>query len=225
MMINRSTPFYRAYQNKRRRLAQPRAPLYKGLYPTYQGFNTAYSRRINGPTEFKYKLTSVAAENATDAGATVLLNGMQNGTSYTTRIGNQISLYSLELRISWHIISANSALGRMIIYYDKQTNGTTPTTTSLLNNATPMDFKNLGYRNRFRILKDKTMALDSSARDVYFTKYYMKFKRPLVTTYNTTNGGLVADIMTGGLFLLYLSDEGVGDYPTFTAQIKLKFND
>jgi len=185
-----------------------RAPL-----QTY-GWYGRYNRR--GRAELK---TLDVSHNllAAGAGAVVLLNGCQQGNDYTNRDGRQIIMKSMLIRFSVAPYSTTTSLNqgdyiRLLVVYDKQTNGIAPTPGSILIGPDSMAPMNLNFRDRYKILMDKTVsmaaanysagALTNGSPTVKSVYCYRKLD--LDTVFSGT-GNTVADISTGAVFLLYIS--------------------
>ena len=164
---------------------------------------------------------------------------MFKGTSNYNRLGNKIRMKSLQVQ-GW-IVKYNGNYWpaptklRMLIVYDKQTNGVAPQLNTIikshLNVGTPVtdinSMINLSERNRFEVLKDISIYQEGEQVSVngeinnYETGYqdnrklihfYIKLKgRP--TAYSVDgNTGLVGDVKSGGLYvyLLDASDDTTG---------------
>lgn len=153
------------------------------------------------------------------------------GSDFNARIGRKICMKSCYIR---GLIGTENALdgdipdgvtqasmARMILFADMQPNGATPATTDLLVSASPMSQLNLNNRDRFRILSDKQWVFDpyalqdtatqsfaSASRQVYAIKKYKKMN--IETVFNATNGGTIADINSGALFLFFISNIASG---------------
>jgi len=93
-----------------------------------------------------------------------LLNGVQTGTAFFNRIGSRIEMKNLHIRgnIRLNATTAQEAVLRLIIVYDRQPTGSLPNITDLLqsrdqdgnvdnNGASEI---NLDLRDRFSILRD-----------------------------------------------------------------------
>ena len=92
------------------------------------------------------------------AGATVLLNGVAQGSDYTNRIGRKVLLKSMLFRANMYpVLNTASPIGntiRLLLVYDSQTNGALAAVADVLNAATYLQPTNLNNRDRFRILLD-----------------------------------------------------------------------
>ena len=150
------------------------------------------------------------------------------GSDINNRIGRKIAIYKLQIR---GVITTTSLAGqgggianpsvRLILFIDQQTNGTQAQGEELM--AAPgaasvplvfNTFQNLANLGRFRVLRDKTytgrlMAMstqntttqDLAVPDLPF-KMTVRFKKPLIMNFNSTNGGTVGDIVDNSFHLI-----------------------
>jgi len=156
-----------------------------------------------------------AATYAVDsAGSLALLNGLVPGTGATERIGQKITIRSLELRAYNYVTPATGEdqLHRMLIVLDRQTNAAALTIAGVLQSANVYSPRNLQNRKRFKILYDKMFNLNAAAEpgSRRALKMYMKLRRPIIADYNTGNAGTVADIVTNSLYLINLGTNPAG---------------
>lgn len=213
----------------------------RGPYRT-GGFNTIRSGRsmLNSPAgkpEKKFLDVTVADATSFDNGGTfILLNGMAQGASQSTRVGNKITMTSIQCRFNIFngTTQTNTQVVRVIVLYDTQTNALVPAVNDVLADTTadhrvnsPM---NLGNRDRFKVIYEHTWVpghvVDpvDSIGFVDFQKFYKKLR--LDTIYNNTSGGTVADIQTGSLYCLVLADVAAGTAsPRWQANFRMRYVD
>lgn len=100
-------------------------------------------------------------------GSFSLLNGVANGDDYTNRTGRVIFMNEGSIHLSFQPDSTgNSPIGdtiRCIFFVDLQSNGTTPSTTALLDTANFTSHFNEDYSERFEILEDFTIDLPANS--------------------------------------------------------------
>lgn len=188
--------------------------------------------------------------NSTTNFSVYVLNTTQQGTAIQNRFANKIALKALQLK--YHIQTSTSLATmnqqdiRIIVFYDKQTNGVTPAISDVLLNVdqsgststNPNTFPNNFNRDRFVILHDKLFHLPPSTYNAgppvnhdthgFFPTMnemrwdgYIKLKN-IETCYKANSGG-VGDISTGGLFILYFSSSN--NQYAIDFQARLKFAD
>nr|WAE42219.1 MAG: capsid protein [Cressdnaviricota sp.] len=113
--------------------------------------------------------------NAT--GTVAALNLLESGSSSFQRIGRKIEMKSLQIKGMLNGIGANSqgliSSGRILIVYDRQTNGALPVYADVIKSQTQVsgttqslnfDFINLDNRDRFQIIRDVEFSMPSVTR-------------------------------------------------------------
>lgn len=145
------------------------------------------------------------------------------GTDYTQRIGRKTVIKSVYLR-GRIIVQPFATIPptmdfdcpaqqcRMIVFIDFQPNGAAPATQDVLMRTDPVAHLNPNNRDRFKVIKDKTFVFDACCanasditavnRTIHDFKIYKKLNTEVI--YNQTNGGTIADITTGALFVMFL---------------------
>lgn len=190
-----------------------------------------------GSPERKFlDVTVVDDTSINEDGTFILLNGMAQGTSQSTRVGNKMTMTSIQCRYNVYngTTQTNSVPVRILIIYDTQTNALAPAVNDILSDTTaarrvtsPM---NLANRDRFKIIHEHTWVpghyidpVDSIGFQD-FNKIYKKIR--LDTIFNNTSGGTVADIQTGSLYCLILADSAAGTgSPRWQATFRLRYID
>lgn len=146
------------------------------------------------------------------------LNLIDQGDGASQRIGRKICVKGLELRSFLRTIpgtiTTNSLLTRLIIYVDKQCNGTAPDPDDILTGAATlplMSYDFLPNEKRFIILSDEFKVLnqmnaDDQAGCFYDVSFPLDFK--IYYSGDTTS---VADVSSYNIGLLVLSsvDQGL----------------
>lgn len=168
-------------------------------------------------------------------GAVAPLNLVRAGASYFNRVGRKINMKSI--RVTFYTVpiraQTNVDYARVILFYDKQTNGALPLIGDLLqttdqagtNSLTNQSGINLNNRERFVILRDERIYLPSVTGgaapftvgdfypqncDVGKYDWFVKLKG-LETQYRADSApSVIGDISTGGLFLATLGDFAAG---------------
>lgn len=124
------------------------------------------------------------------------------GTDPTEHVGRTCKIVSLEyhLQASYAATTAGSSPIRLAIVYDRQTNAALPTITDVWDSDNINTLRNLANRKRFKVLVDqKYEGMSDAGSKTLFEHGYRKFKFPLETDFNQTNGGTIADITTGSV--------------------------
>lgn len=159
------------------------------------------------------------------------VNLIQAGSSFFNRVGRKIELKSFTFKgIVFPVrTQTNEHLARIILLYDRQTNGALPAVADILqttdqtgaNTTTSYSGINMNYRDRFLILRDIKLALPSVTDTGGVTtnlgaidgvtpttniSFHVKLKN-LVTQYRADSSpSVIGDIATGGLYMLFLGN-------------------
>ncbi len=120
-------------------------------------------------------IDNVITETSIGTSATMIgsLNLIAQGVGPTNRIGRKCLLHSMHWKLMVQLDSVEGDLSivsddsgtllRIIIYIDKQCNGSAATATDILESDTWSAFRNLENTGRFHMLHDQTYALNFSA--------------------------------------------------------------
>jgi len=222
MKRTRSTkPYaYKPYK-KARYTYQPRTAVSR-YSPQTQAFRphpSAIEKKVNDLVTATYQVNT--------SGSFTLLANPTLGSDFNNRIGRKVLLKSLYVRGRIGTEPALSGVeaivpaqqARMILFVDLQPNGAAPAVTDLLVEALPTSQLNLNNRDRFMILCDKqycfdpyylvtstaTQTLASCNRQIYNIKKYKKLNQEMI--FNGTNGGTIADITSGALYMFWIGNK------------------
>lgn len=176
--------------------------------------------------EKKYKDSTAYVSSVTESGQIILLNGLLQGTSTSTRVGQKIKMKSVYLKMLAYgptAVATPTIPGvfiRTMIVWDAQPNGATFTLADLLENdavavvaVSPLNMANTA---RFKVLYDQTKFLQTQqagtaevAGSPLVAFYDQTFqKMDLEVSYANTNNGNIQDIRTGALFLVFIGFTG-----------------
>lgn len=180
-------------------------------------------------TENKYLDFFATATNIINTGTVVLLNGIDEGSDPTQRIGRSIRMKSLLLRTRT-ITSDNAAVIAQVMRYmvvlDKQPNGVLANADEILNDISdnlavpltpllPANFK------RFRVIRDFNVVMNKEGRNLVVTKHFIRMN---IKPRYGTGGATITDIATGALLLVVLSDDSVAtNAPVSSVYTRLRF--
>ncbi len=153
-----------------------------------------------------------------------LLNACVLGTSATTRTGQSIKMVAWEFKWFLTIDAASTAVqsARIVVFLDKQCNAAAPTPATDIYPATVASMRVVAQIPRFTIIYDEWMVLDPNAP----SGVNASVSKPLQVhvSFNTTNGGTVADITKNSMYLMVLSDAGAS-FPTLVWTSRVVFVD
>ncbi len=162
------------------------------------------------------------------AGVFTCLNAPVNGSELYQRVGRKIYMKSIHIRgfIVNGTTSASQDMARIIVFFDSQPNAAAGTLAALLQDSNAgaatsgTSEINLVNRQRFKILRDYQMIIPPAtntagvitnvgvydqAEKTFAIDMFIKLKG-LETVYNGTNGGTIADITSGSLFIVTLNN-------------------
>lgn len=218
-----------AFQAPRRAYAGSMVPLRTGGYRPNR-----VERKVNdiGVSTFAANLT----------GSITLLANPTLGSDFNNRIGRKVNLKSVYVRGYLFSDQGNTMTTstpttcqqcRMIIFADMQPNGAAPAFTDLLVSAHPASHLNMNNRDRFKVYCDKEFALDpivytttataavaTASRQIYNVKKYKKLNLEMI--FNATNGGTIADITSGALYMAWIGSNAASAQSDATAQLSTR---
>lgn len=178
-----------------------------------------YGRYSPMGTELKFLDTSFNQTTVAATGNIVLtsVNLVPQGVTESTRIGRKCTLraisfrYVVQLKPTTNTNNTDDGL-RVIVYWDKQCNGTAAAVTDILRTADYLSYNNLANKERFRILKDQFVDLHSTAGggstasfgEIGFTKQmHLKCNIPIEFSGVT---GAITEIRSNNIGVLLISD-------------------
>jgi hypothetical protein len=116
---------------------------------------------------------------------------------------------------------------RFIFVYDRQSNGAAPAITDVLDSNSPFSLFNKDNAQRFRIVADFVKVLNASVESgsTHVTGIVRtRLETPVL--FNSGTAGTIADINTGGLFLLSLGSSTAGATAgTIVGRVCVNFTD
>lgn len=197
--------------------------------------STTQSIRVGGwasrAGELKYLDNSfspvISAGTSSFSVGTQLLNGCTQGSDATNRIGRKLVMKSCLIRgtFSMAATSTGGSPIRLVLVYDKQANGAQPATTDVFLADNFSSQNNLNNRDRFVILSD-FISDPIAAAGNYSVGFKMYKKLNLETMFNGTNGGTIADITSGSLYLFMCQNGSIGTAaPSLNIRTRVRFVD
>lgn len=228
----------RRNQRKRVRRAKPKTRVDKNLSKRI----TKLEREIEVKYNDNYANDSVSASTATF----FLMNGIGQGVDDTAnRIGSQVNATSLQLKYIAKTNSANLTQSRLrvMLVWDRQANGTVPTIAGargILDAVTITDLTIAPYSKqtdkRFKVVYDKLHIINpevilnatTGATTTLVPKEVSKFKvfkLKRLIKYNDTNATNISGIETNSLHMVFISESGVTNPPTFDLSTRFFYKD
>lgn len=233
------------------------------------GYQRMAMRRMMGPPAALYPRvpTNAMALKCVDALSTGAVQSTTSptalivptlGAAFFNRLSNRTRGVSLQLTGYIKPTNTNAAAQpqqemRILIYYDRQSNGANPTQADLLTDTpsdgvaaavVPQSGLNINNRDRFMVLRDRkvilpaigingasaapntlTQCLNDYGKGGFNYQEFIKLKG-LESLYNSTNSALIGDISAGAFGILVFNDDASGAPAwNFTLQTRFKFLD
>lgn len=173
--------------------------------------------------EFKYKDTSIA-QTVTTTPSYILLNGLAEGDTESSRDGDRTRFKSIQIR--GQAIQGASATAAQVVHLalviDKQPNGGAPTTNGIFDtDADVYSFRNVSYSKRFVVLRDWLINLDDVNREQVTINFYKRLN--MITMFNGTAGDITG-INSNSLYLFMVSDTAVNP-PSVDLSVRARYID
>lgn len=185
---------------------------------------------------------TVPVKTAAGGPTFTVVNAVVNGAELYQRTGRKIYMKSLHVRGEFvptaGALNANAGSFRMLVVYDANPSGAAPVIGDVLKDsnaaaATTYDSSvNLINRQRFKILRDKWIytapqgnstqptVYGPSPNDCWIMNDFIKMKG-LESVFNAVNGGTIADIATGAVFLIFVGDTAAANWSgVFTTRLR-----
>jgi len=159
----------------------------------------------------------------TQAGTFLLLNGVGQGVTQTTRIGRRALFASVHLNwcIGLNPTNQGPQCVRMSLLLDKQPNGGFPLAGQIYTQQTtilaPLGMRNLDEVNRFKVLWSKKVRLNLGQQVSMGTL----FKQMRLSTVYATPGAAITDITNNSLLIYFSGDQTNVDDATAGANLVL----
>lgn len=217
-----------------------KAKRYVGTSTSSSSISRGLAASVPGPETKAIDIAPIASTNLDSTGSVVLLNGSVPGVQSYQRIGRRVTCKSITIRLGIHPTALGPAGGyafdfaRILVVYDRQTNGALPLYSDVLQDTltagglanTALSNVNINNTKRFRILRDINRVFGPFAnaaaggasvagaqwcQDWQPMSHKLYIKLPNLTTeFNAGVAGTVADVSTGGIFLVFLGMAGAG---------------
>lgn len=190
-------------------------------------------------THFKLSTdtTLTSAQANSDPSTAACLNAVAQGDAQNQRNGNKIIVKSLQINgfivpkpLSAQASANRGVIFRMIVYLDKQTNGSQNPANQLITTGTYLvnSVRNLEWSNRFRVLADTRIPItwDNSFNDAGTTGTeggpavpFNIFKKMNLPVQFKGTGATIADIIDNSLHILFVSTLGDVEF-YYTSRIR-----
>lgn len=161
--------------------------------------NSLWNARARG-VEKKF-IDSTVAVAALLAPSLLLVNGVATGTDFNSRIGREILMHSLYMRLTYSNTVDQTAGLRIMLVYDKQPNGVLPNITDVITTADLMSPNNLNNKDRFITISDKIRYINTAGERGAFHQKYKKLR--VSTTFSGTTAA-IGSISTGAVYVILI---------------------
>lgn len=168
--------------------------------------------------------TGLSVAASTSTASVTLLNGIAVGNTAGTRVGRGVQMKSLQFRSNCSQASgftAGQVLHRILIVYDKQTNGLAPLATDVMESDNFYGYMNLNNSKRFVVISDNIIEPDNLTN--YKSKVFRKLNLPI--EFNSVGGAFVSSITTGSIYVLSWVFCTQASAPTFQFNSRIRYTD
>lgn len=206
---------YRSYRKDKFEATSSRAD------PVYPRPEVKFIDKSTGTAAAPLSITNIGATNMI-----VCLNRLSQGVTGSLRIGQQVAIKSVYYQLVLNLPTVNpvTCVTRIIIFWDRTPKAVGPGINDILSNTSsyvtaPMNLQN---RDRFVVLADERVALSPFGEQIKFIEGYRKINQLSTYEDSTETEGPIP--LTGGLFVLYVSDVAA-DYPTLYGIHRTRYMD
>jgi len=230
--MRRATPTSRVRQFNRRSVRGPRT---RGpLRAQVRSLQTIARKMV---PEIKYQDTLLASTNITAAGDTILVSGIAQGDTLSTRTGNTINVVSLAIRGAFNYAAdaPSSGFCRLLVVVDRQQDADTdPAPGDIIDDAVfdanpVVNLPNLDTLGRFTILHSsplmclRRMALDTdnAIAATASPSFEYNWSGNIKVSFNGTAG---TDIQKNGIYFIILTD-AAGNTLDFSGVSRIGYTD
>lgn len=181
-------------------------------------------------SEDKYVDTSMNFQPNIALPAQLVTNLIAQGTDNTQRVGRQIRLKSLHLRLNITAQAGSAAVSylKYFIVFDKKHSGALvfPLAEYLTAND-EISFRNINFHNRFHTIKQRHIKIIKNApnQGVYIDDYIDLTKSPFAKTEFDGIGGTLGDISAFPLYIVYVSSAAAGAEVDIRGQSRVRYID
>lgn len=193
-----------------------------------------YGRFSKKGGEMKFLDTTAVVNPVVAAGAvSTNLNVVAQGVGESQRIGRKITIRQIQGRMLVQCAASNAATAandtlRVLLVQDRQANGATFAVTDVLQTASFQAWRNLQNSNRFKVLLDKTITVNSYGGVVAATfesgrstNFFIKCNIPI--EYDSTAAtGAIATQRSNSLALVYLAEQS---NVILTYNVRIRYTD
>lgn len=171
---------------------------------------------------FKYDQSQTAL-NLTNSGGILHLTSVTQGDGDGQRTGNSIFVRSVNIKGVLKFNTSSTSFGQpcrlMVVLDTQQGSDSSPSVLNILESATTYSHLNSETVGRFKILKSYIINLSTGTNPVRPFQINIPMRHHV-----RFNGTAPTDIQRGGLYFVYMSNEG-SLYPTMDYEARLSYHD
>ena len=192
------------------------------------------TRYMPATTELKFLDTDLSAGSVTSSGEIVpntgSINVISQGVGESQRVGRKAQIKYIGCRYNCFLDSGTIATAthdtcRILLFWDKQANGTAASVTDILESGNYQSFNNLSNKGRFVILADRVHSLVSKSATSSFgedtVNGQLHLKVDIPVEFNSTTGAM-SEIRSNNLGFLVIS---AGGHCEWTAKVRIRYCD
>jgi len=157
-------------------------------------------------------LVVAGAPAANNGGSITLCNCTVRGTTENNRVGSKIAMKSIHCRGFGAVTPATGVdqIHRVMLVFDRATEGTTPSVTDILNSINVYSFPVGENAWRFQILWDRTIDLSATAESGSIASFKVDLNGNWPVLFNASSAGTVADLASGALWFVVIGTSAAG---------------
>lgn len=196
-----------------------------GGRPGYTRTTGYYNKNVGDGRELKFHDIESLNQAVVTSGLTYpSLNLIAQNTTESGRIGRKVTLKAINFRYTVRILASadappkDSTMVRVMVYLDKQANGTPATVAQILESANYLSFNNLSNKGRFRTLYDKTHAINVLTQVVGDVSDYIQpavwqqssfYKKCDIPVEFSSTTGVIAEVRSNNVGVLVIGQSSL----------------
>lgn len=149
------------------------------------------------------------------------LTHIDQGPDSDERLGNKVHLLKIAIRGLFYGGDAVGNVVRVVVFYDRQSNGLLPADANLfLPTLTPLAPRLWGQQQQYWFIYDKTFALNTSQGP---RVWKMKKRINKDQIYGTSTSGSYTNVSKGAVWIYLISDSSAVTHPSFQLCSRVTF--
>jgi len=175
-----------------------------------------FATRAMGGQELNNKDTSFTL-NADTTGSIILVNGVAQGNTQTTRVGRKMVIRSIT--INFRVSSGTTTITsdfRVALVLDTQANGQALSITDVYDSVSPTSLRNLGNSERFRVLmvwegtNSGNTGTAGQQTETSALAYKLFRMQNIAVQFNNGTDDTIGSIATNSIYLIAMGNRAAG---------------